>query len=282
MKKNTLTIILIICITIFVSCNNLSNHNSAPLSDSNNPNSDSDILQESKIPSCDTSENNYTESSTEIIDENINVSFTTMTATYRVHRSGEALVNAADLVFIGRVVDIEFEVLDERNGQPVDDETPYHSRMINTIYTVEVIDTHKGDVVDVCKFRISGGMPGYREGEQRRVVEEHGAYVGQNNAIFVWDLYYKVKCNIGQCYLFALIQFPTALPTIINLDQAVFYLNDPTRKNYIGHNYYGHEYYTGTEDENGRTLISAIDVISAFGDDVLTQFQEDWNENKYN
>ena len=65
----------------------------------------------------------------------------------------------------------------------------------------------------------------------------------------------------------------------MNVDQSVFDLNDPTRKQTIGNN--PNVYYSGSKDEYYRPLISAKDVMMEFGKKEWNAFNEKWEEGVY-
>ena len=123
-----------------------------------------------------------------------------------------------------------------------------------------------------------GGVVDYNIDTQLEVMEIGNAF-GKENGIPILDNYYKVQCKIGNSYLFTLRQFETGYPTIMNVDQSVFDLNDPTRKQTIGNN--PNVYYSGSKDEYNCPLISAKDVIMEFGKKEWNAFNEKWEQGVY-
>ena len=200
------------------------------------------------------------------------------TSDWPLYSSAKDLIDNADLVFIGKITGIDFEVLDSSNALPVSETTPHYARQLYTIYTVEISQTYKGDTTDVTKIRVMGGVVDYNIDTQLEIME-NGNALGKENGIPILDNYYKVQCNIGNSYLFTLRQFETGYPTIMNVDQSVFDLNEPTRKQTIGNN--PNVYYSGSKDEYNCPLISAKDIIMGFGKKEWNAFNERWEQGVY-
>ena len=200
------------------------------------------------------------------------------TSDWPLYSSAKDLIDNADLVFIGKITGIDFEVLDSSNALPVSETTPHYARQLYTIYTVEISQTYKGDTTDVTKIRVMGGVVDYNIDTQLEIME-NGNALGKENGIPILDNYYKVQCNIGNSYLFTLRQFETGYPTIMNVDQSVFDLNEPTRKQTIGNN--PNVYYSGSKDEYNCPLISAKDIIMEFGKKEWNAFNERWEQGVY-
>ena len=200
------------------------------------------------------------------------------TSDWPLYSSAKVLINNADLVFIGKITGIDFDVLDSSNALPVSETTPHYARQLYTIYTVEISQTYKGDATDITKIRVMGGLVDCDIDTQLEVMENGNAF-GKENGIPILDNYYKVQCKIGNSYLFTLRQFETGYPTIMNVDQSVFDLNDPTRKQTIGNN--PNVYYSGSKDEYNCPLISAKDIIMEFGKKEWNAFNERWEQGVY-
>ncbi len=184
------------------------------------------------------------------------------------------LVQTADIVLIGRVKSIEFRVLDMRTALPPTESTPAYAKDLYTIYHLDVLNIYKGDVEKSVSIRISGGMVGYRENEQLDLLQDYG----MSDIIPVWDAQYMVQCAIGESYLFVLKQFETGLPTMINLTQTVYVLDEPTRMNTVDDS--EKVWYSGDDGARGYSM-SAVDVISFFGDKHLKEFEQNWVNGLY-
>ncbi|MBE6639321.1 MAG: hypothetical protein E7616_07720 [Ruminococcaceae bacterium] len=194
-------------------------------------------------------------------------------AEWSIYSDAADLVNESDLVFIGKVTNIEFQVLDMTNALPVSETTEDFAKELYTIYTVEIFSAYKGDTNNISKVRVMGGMVDYNVEEQLSVMEIGQTY-NRELGIPIWDYYQKIQCAIGNSYLFVLKQFDTGYPTIINLEQAIFDLADPMKKRTIGNN--TRAYYSGTIDEYNNPLISVNDIIEEFGSEKLHAFNKDF------
>ena len=200
------------------------------------------------------------------------------TADWKIYNNAEELISDADLIFIGKVTDIEFQVLDITNSLPVSESTPDYAKELYTIYSVDVITSYKGDTTNISKVRVMGGMVDYKVDEQLEIMNR-GESFKRDLGIPIWDNFYKAQCNEDEYYLFVLCQFDTGYPTILNLEQAVYNLKWPTKKHTVGSN--TNVYYSGDKDEYNNPLISAFDIISAFGTDYLETFYQNWSDGKY-
>lgn len=207
-----------------------------------------------------------------------NGTYAKRTADWEIYNNAKELISAADLVFIGKITGIEFQILDITNALPVSESTAESDKELYTVYSVDVVTPLKGNSSDVSKVRMMGGMVDYKVDEQLKVMND-GESFHRELGIPIWDEFYKTQCENGQYYLFALKQFETGYPTILNLAQSVYHMDEPTRKNTIGNT--AQVYYSGSEDENGTPMISAYDIISEFGSKELESFCQNWKAGKY-
>ncbi len=199
-------------------------------------------------------------------------------ADWPIYKNTGELVDAADIVLIGKVRSVEFKVLDCTNALHISDETPDYAKELYTIYNIDVLTIYKGNASQSISVRVMGGMVEYNIDQQLKIMEENQAF-NRERGIPIWDEYYKVQCEVGKSYLFALCQFETGLPTILNLAQSVYNLDEPTRKNTIGNNTV--VYYSGNVDDYGLPLISALDIITSFGSKCTDTFEKNWENGLY-
>jgi len=184
-----------------------------------------------------------------------------------MYKSAKSLIDHADLVFIGKVTDISFQVLDMRTAQPVTETTPNSDRMLHTIYTLEIAQTYKGNTADVTKIRLMGGLVDYDVETQLKVMESGNA---GKSYIPIMSGYQRVQCSIGNSYLFVLCQHGTEYPTIMNVSQSIFDLRyDPE------------VCYSGSADANGHSMISVKDIITEFGAKAWWTFRRQWRRGVY-
>lgn len=238
------------------------------------------LLLASSAVACAKNEKNVEGGNMSKVENNktLNGPYMIRSADWPIYDTSDSLVDAADMVFIGRITEIEFQVLDAANALPVSDSTSEYARELYTIYNVEVVTSYKGDTTKVSKIRVMGGMVDYEAEQQLQVMEEGEAFAIEAG-IPIWDNYEKVQCELGGTYLFVLKQFDTGYPTIVNLEQAVFSVDDPTKKRTIGNNL--NTYYSGDIDEFNNPLISVEDIITEFGKDMLDEFVQNWENGVY-
>ena len=110
---------------------------------------------------------------------------------------------------------------------------------------------------------------GYKEDEQYRVMEENE----------IWDREYGIrvwvdgpKIGIGEEYLFVFAKNEGFPPHILNLDQSLYRLDDPYRKQF-------------TNDDkvavyDGANGISVRDILCEFGEDKWEAFYADFKAAK--
>ncbi len=204
--------------------------------------------------------------------------YTQISADWDIYNDATDLIAASDMVFIGEITDIKFDVLDATTALPASESTPDYARNLYTLFDVNILETYKGDTTNVKQVRMMGGMVDYNVEEQLNVMNEGRAFK-RELGIPVWEDFYKRQYQTNTCYLFVVRQYETGCPTIINLEQAIYGLNEPTRKNTLGSN--NNVYYTGDTDEYNNPLISAYDIISEFGNVKANAFYADWSSGKY-
>ncbi len=199
------------------------------------------------------------------------LNYSIMNADWPAYFSTQELVHAANVVFTGKITDISFEVLG-LNALPATEETEERHRHLHTVYTVETIDQYKGNVEETVQVRIIGGIKDYKTDEQMSVLNETKREMG------IPIVTGSVPYTIGDTYLFVLYQFETGAPTVLNLDQSVYSLNDPFNKQKSGVKAFREpaKYYAESVDESGSGIISAMDIIRTFGEDKWDSFWTKW------
>lgn len=129
----------------------------------------------------------------------------TMGIDYPVYDTARTLVDAADLVFTGKVTDIRYEMLDIKTevgadsltGLEESDSDPY------TMFEVEVSHIYKGDITDTTI-----------------VLKRPGGKFDTVNYI----LDGASEINIGEGYLFAVETYEDSYPSLLNANQASYHL----------------------------------------------------------
>ena len=206
------------------------------------------------LASCSASQNPSSENSS-VVDADMNgssvayeVDYNTMSADWPIYKDVTELTEAANVILLGKVTGISFQVLDDRTAQPPSEETEEWNRSLNTIYDVDVITSYKGDSLKNIKVRMLGGQKGV-------YVEEQLSALGEDakNGIPIMEGMPEIK--IGETYLFVLYQYKDTMPTLVNVGQGVYELHDPLAKDQY-------------------SFVSPKDIISYFGKDKWDEFQE--------
>ena len=137
------------------------------------------------------------------------------------------LTNAAENVFEGKVTNIFFDVLDMRTGEPIDkSDDPLFCRLY-TIYEVDVTNSYKGTHNQKVYIQVIGGIAGFKETEQSKVLKEAGIF-DELVGILVLEAFKPL--NIGSKYLFLTNNRATENHTIINDTQFAFEVNNAEKR----------------------------------------------------
>lgn len=218
-------------IVLFVATSFILSACSTDISDSIPPDS---ILSES-VPLYD---NGFLES---------DVEYASIYADYRIYNKPEALIEAADSVLIGKVVSRSFKILDYATGLPPTETTEEFNKILCTIYTVDIITSYKGNVSKTLNIRTQGGIKDECISEQLQVLK-----TTSSNVIPIMEGMPQIK--VGETYLFSLLEFEGKDPCIMNPDQSIISIQDPSAKDIYGY-------------------ISPKDIISYFGEDKWNEFK---------
>ena len=128
---------------------------------------------------------------------------------YSNYETAADLTNIADHIYKGTVVGISFEI------RPFNEE-----KMLFTVYEVQVQTSYKGKLPGTVYIRIAGGLPGYREAEQRALAEDSGGCY----------LTSRCRClSIGKSYLFC-TRGKGEKQGIVNLEQFAISKESPNYK----------------------------------------------------
>ena len=154
------------------------------------------------------------------------------------YTTADDLVQACTLIVSGKLVDISFEIVNEKTGY-IDnsystDEEFNNDRWLHTVYTVEVENCYLGDAPKQIRFAYPSGMKGYKEQEQIKLFTESGIAFASR-----WSRDDGTVCipvcvetaasiSIGKEYLFCLWYGGGDFNTVINPYQYAF---DPDSDN---------------------------------------------------
>ena len=186
--------------------------------------------------------------------------YTSSIADWPIYEDVEELMEAGNVILLGKVTDISFQVLDSRTGQPPSEDTQEVDRSLYTIYDLDVITSYKGDSHETIKIRVLGGLEHIYEEEQLKALEEES-----QKAIPI--IKGKPNITIDETYLFVLHQYEDTMPTLVNMEQGVYDTSDPFKKDWF-------------------SFLSAKEIISSIGEDKWDEFNKgntlSSNEKAYN
>ena len=217
-----------------------------------------DNFSDTDAHSPDTS-SDYQESS-----ENEKISYLTMSADWPWYSSSVELIEKADFVFIGKITDISFTVLDSRDGSPVTNSTPKHNRNLYTLYHVDVIDSYKGVSTKALTFKVMGGLLNYNESTQMQLMKDNNANFA-DKGIPIYEGY--IGYDIGVSYLFVLCASASNYPNLLNIEQSVYPLSGLSAEDITE---------TSKVDD-----ISPMTIIKLFGDDKMSSFIDKVDKKMY-
>lgn len=156
----------------------------------------------------------------------------TIHADWPYYKTSEEIIEASTDIYSGTLKSISFEIIDYKTGT-VDrsHDSLSTSRMLYTIYTIEVIDKYKGRSVSEMKISLEGGLVGYKEKEQYDLLKNAGLL--RNNSTIPTLGKDTHVLNIGEKYLFCTVKMAGEYELVINPDQFVFEMNSDMAKNII-------------------------------------------------
>ncbi|MBQ7699911.1 MAG: hypothetical protein IJT49_06175 [Clostridia bacterium] len=137
------------------------------------------------------------------------------------YETADEAVQASTNVYSGKITDISFEVIDIVTGKAArDPESTDNTRMLYTVYTVEVKNNYKGETGKTVKIARIGGIKGYKMEDQYMLMELSGLLDTTSKSIPV----YSSKCASpaeGNEYLFCTSRKVTDFDFVINPSQFV-------------------------------------------------------------
>ena len=125
---------------------------------------------------------------------------------YPSYSSASEVAKAAENVYTGTVTDISFEIIYMQTGETVDTgDSSEASRMLYTVYTVQLTDSFKGENPEVIKIYRIGGLIGYKEADQYNMIEKSGL-LDEYHGIPVTTDADASKLTVGAQYLFCTVR----------------------------------------------------------------------------
>lgn len=183
-------------------------------------------------------------------DDNGSVAYTVMSADWPVYENTQALMDAGNLVLLGEVTGISFQILDIVTAEPPTDASLPGNCYLHTIYDVSVASLYQGTASDTIQVRMLGGRKDYNVKEQRSLLDAQA----QSEIPLLEGM---PDLEIGETYLFVLHQYESAMPTPVNVEQGVYSLDDPSAK-------------------DSYSYVSPQEIIAFFGADKWSEFQSEY------
>lgn len=154
-----------------------------------------------------------------------NADYTPLMMDWPYYATAEELIDASTHVYLGKVLDVSFTVLDIRTGEEVHDTADKDGRAdraLYTVYTVAVTDARKGESAGTVTVAVNGGLAGTREEEQRRVLAESGLTPTIGGGLSPIPYTPDALClSVGEEYLFCVSRFGS-FDHIVNPGQFAF------------------------------------------------------------
>ena len=185
------------------------------------------------------------------------VTYDSLHADWPYYQNAEALIERADVIFVGRITEIDFAVLNTANGMPADAST--ERKFLYTLYKLEIEEVFKGDVTRIKYLKIDGGRKEVNVEKQLRLQRDHGLILESEASIPILDASpYITEITLDTPFLFVMAasQNPEML-LLLNPDQSIYPLNAPT-----------------TPQEG----ISVQAILSELGENVWLDFSKNWGE----
>lgn len=133
------------------------------------------------------------------------------------YETADEIVTAASNIYSGKVSEISFAIVDMKTGRIDEDpESSSTSRMLYTVYTVEVDKNYKGDNPALIKICKTGGIDGYKVKEQYDLMKKSGMTEKYSGIPVCND---DCSLAVGSTYLFCTSRTAGDFDFIINPTQ---------------------------------------------------------------
>lgn len=138
-------------------------------------------------------------------------------------KTAEEIEAAANNIYIGKVTDISFEVIDYHTGKPADSSAGGSTQVLYTVYTVEVDSSLKGTNPAVVKIAREGGTKGYDDEALDNLLKKYGM-----ESVIIAMPDDTLSLSLGETYLFCTYRAFDTYDWIINPTQYAFSLDSDT------------------------------------------------------
>jgi hypothetical protein len=176
------------------------------------------------------------------------VNHTIISLDWPAYESAHELVEAGNIVVLGKISGISFQMYDIKTGRPPSADSYGSDVYLHTVYEIETLTFYKGEPAETIHMRMIGGLKDVMVDEQR-------ALLGDCAKANIPLLAGMLELDIGRTYLFVLHQYEDTMPTLLTPSQGVYTVDNPEQKDIL-------------------SLVSLKDIISYFGDDKWSAFEQ--------
>ena len=146
---------------------------------------------------------------------------------YFLVKDEKELIENSKLIIIGKIVDISFEVSNSKLLETPEDIPSYDFK---TIYTIEVIESYKGECTKTIKLTQQGGIEGYKEEEQLELIKKEKNLLFSEEEIKENNIYWTIpiipeRKNIkeGNTYVFFMSRYsPEWNYVLVSTQQSIY------------------------------------------------------------
>ncbi len=181
------------------------------------------------------------------------IKYIDVSADWPVYENTDALIKAANVVILGKVTGISFQILDLKNGGSPTEDSEQQNCAFCTIYDVEVDTSYKGNAAGKLRFCTEGGLKG-------EYVKEQLAVLDGSAKKEIPVMVEMPKIEIDETYLFVLYQYEDKMPTLLNPEQGIYKLDNPLEKDVYSYvspkeiiSYFGEEQWEAFISENSTS-----------------------------
>lgn len=225
--KKTLTSALLALLLLFTACSSSSKEETEPTTPS-----DDAVSQEASPIGGETKKESP--------------KYNSMLIDYPVYTTPKELIEASDIIMLGKVEAVSFKILDIKTGLPPTDKTEEKDMELCTVYSVKNLTSYKGDVSESVNIRVQGGLKNekYLKPQLEALGERASEGITVNEGMS--------ELETGATYLFSLTVFAETDPCLSNSTQSAFRIGDSEE--------------TSSKDIFG--YISPTDIISCFDEEI--------------
>ena len=139
------------------------------------------------------------------------------------YNTPEEIAAAANNIYVGKVTDISFELIDYHTGKPAASFVSGSTQLLYTVYTIEVDSSLKGTSPTIVKIAREGGTKGYDDEALDKLLKKYGM-----ESVIIAMPDDTLSLSLGETYLFCTYRAFDTYDWIINPTQYAFSLGSDT------------------------------------------------------